>query len=242
MAESGAHIVDIGGESTRPDADPVTAGEELDRVLPVIDALADRRSNGVFHAPLSIDTRKAEVAAVALDRGCSMVNDVSAASDPEMVDLVRERHGIPIVIMHMRGTPKTMQVDPHYDDVVEEVSAFLLDRARALEEAGISYDRIVIDPGIGFGKRFRDNLELLNRVDSLRALGYPVLIGASRKRFLGRLLDAGVDDRLPGSLAVAAECYSRSVEMVRVHDVAETAGMFRVLDAVAVPEDYEVDW
>jgi dihydropteroate synthase len=242
MIEAGAHVIDIGGESTRPDADPVSAGEELDRVLPVIDALVSEQAAGAVAVPLSIDTHKAEVAAVALEHGCSMVNDVSAAADPEMAAVLRDYPDVSVVIMHMKGDPKSMQDAPHYENVVREVTAYLAGRARALEEAGISRGRIVVDPGIGFGKRFRDNLELLNRVDSIRALGYPVLIGASRKRFLGELLDAGVEDRLPGSLAVAARCYDRTVEFVRVHDVRETAGMFRVLDALAFPRDYEADW
>jgi dihydropteroate synthase len=242
MCEAGAHVIDIGGESTRPDADPVSAGEELDRVLPVIDTLVSQRAAGEVSVPLSIDTRKAEVAAVALEHGCSMVNDVSAAADPEMAGVLREYPGVPVVIMHMKGDPKTMQEAPHYEDVAGEVTAYLAGRARALENSGISRERIVVDPGIGFGKRFRDNLELLNRVDSIRALGYPILIGASRKRFLGELLDAGAADRLPGSLAVAARCYDRAVEIVRVHDVRETAGMLRVLDAMAFPGDYEADW
>ena len=171
-----------------------------------------------------------------------MINDVSACSDPEMAGLLVEHPDIPIVLMHMRETPLTMQDAPHYEDVVREVTAFLVDRARILEEDGVSPDRIIIDPGIGFGKRFRDNLELLNRVDSFRALGYFVLIGASRKRFLGELLDAGADSRLPGSLAVAARCYDQRADIVRVHDVSETSGMFRVLDAMAFPRDYEADW
>lgn len=242
LYEAGAQIVDIGGESTRPDADPVSPGEELDRVLPVIQALAAHRDKGGFPVPLSIDTRRAEVAAVAIQNGCTIVNDVSACSDPEMTDLLVEHPDIPVVIMHMKGTPKTMQETPAYEDVVGEVADYLVDRARTLEENGVSPERIIIDPGIGFGKRFRDNLDLLNRVDSFRALGYPVLIGASRKRFLGELLDTETDNRLPGSLAVAARCYEMGADIVRVHDVAETSGMFRVLDAMAFPQDYEADW
>jgi dihydropteroate synthase len=240
--EAGAHIIDIGGESTRPGAQPVSAGEELDRVLPVIDALARRAQSGGPRFPISIDTRKAEVADVAIRRGCHIVNDVSAASDPQMAAVLRDHPRIAIVLMHMKGDPATMQESPHYDDVVADVSRFLSVRAAELAGAGVARERIIIDPGIGFGKRFRDNLVLLNRVDSLLSLGYPVLIGASRKRFLGELLDAGTDDRLPGGLAVAAHCFQRGVDLIRVHDVAETAGMLRVLDAVAHPESYEADW
>lgn len=242
MCSEGAHIIDVGGESTRPGSRPASAGEELDRVIPVIDAVTRLEKYGERQVPISIDTRKAEVADVALRRGCHIINDVSAASDPEMAGVLRDHPGVPIVLMHMRGDPATMQDAPHYDDVVLEVSAYLSQRADALVRAGIDRERIIVDPGIGFGKQFRDNLELLNRVDSFLALGYPVLIGASRKRFVGELLDADTVHRLPGSLAVAAHCYHSGVDMIRVHDVAETAGLLRVLDAVAHPADYEADW
>jgi dihydropteroate synthase len=243
LQKAGAHIIDIGGESTRPGAQPVSAGEELDRVLPVIDALANLVEQGEAQTPISIDTRKAEVADVALRRGCHVINDISAASDPEMIGVLREHPRVPIVLMHMKGDPATMQKAPHYDDGVGEVSTFLSARAEDLVGAGIAREQIIVDPGIGFGKRFRDNLELLNRVDSFLSLGYPVLIGASRKRFLGELLGADdTGDRLPGGLAVAAHCYSSGVDVIRVHDVAETAGLIRVLDAMAHPEHYEADW
>jgi len=242
VREAGAGIVDVGGESTRPGAAPVSAGEELDRVLPVIDALAKLAERGEAPIPISIDTRKAEVADVALRHGCHIVNDVSAASDPEMVGVLRDHPTVPIILMHMKGDPATMQAAPYYDDVVGEVADFLSRRAERLVGAGIARERIIVDPGIGFGKRFRDNLELLNRVDSFLSLGYPVLIGASRKRFLGELLDADTDERLPGGLAVAAHCFHSGVEIIRVHDVAETAGLLRVLDAMARPEHYEADW
>jgi dihydropteroate synthase len=243
MCDACAHIVDVGGESTRPGSDPVSASAELDRVLPVIDALMTaRRSGEATGVPISIDTRRAEVADAALRRGCRMINDVSAASDSEMVDVLRDHPDVPIVLMHMRGDPKGMQEAPHYEDVVAEVGAYLDERARMLTRAGIARDRIIVDPGIGFGKRFGDNLDLLNRIDSLRALGYPVLVGASRKRFLGELLDADPERRLPGSLAVAARCLQYGVDIVRVHDVVETTGLFRVLDAMDRPGNYEADW
>jgi dihydropteroate synthase len=242
MRTAGAHIIDIGGESTRPGAQPVSAGEELDRVLPVIDALTQMTEFTEARLPISIDTRKAEVADVALRRGCHMVNDISAASDTEMVGVLREYPRVPIVLMHMKGDPTTMQESPHYEDVVREVSDYLSTRAEELVRSGIESERIIIDPGIGFGKRFRDNLELLNRVDSFLGLGYPLLIGASRKRFLGELLDADGDDRLPGNLAVAAHCYRSGVDIIRVHDVAETTGLLKVLDAMAHPEHCEADW
>jgi dihydropteroate synthase len=234
MVAAGAAIVDVGGESTRPGSEPVPAALEIDRVVPVIDALV---RGGFDHAPLpapvSIDTRKPKVADEALRAGASMVNDVTAGRDPAMIDVLRWREDVPVVLMHMLGEPKTMQVEPHYDDVVREVGRYLDERARALIESGVARDRIIIDPGIGFGKRQEDNLALLKGMNTLRMLGYPVLVGASRKSFLGTLLDgAAVEDRVVGSLAVAAHCYHAGVEMVRVHDVRETVQLFRVLDAI----------
>jgi dihydropteroate synthase len=244
MAADGADIIDVGGESTRPGSDPVPAPEELARVIPVIEALA-RGGNGrpPLPVPLSIDTRKPEVARAALAAGATMVNDVNAARDPSMVDVLREHPHAPVVLMHMQGEPKTMQKAPDYADAAGEVSAELAMRAAGLEAAGIARERIVLDPGIGFGKRLHDNLEILRAVDALRATGYPVLVGASRKAFIGTLLGgaspratpAAPEARLCGSLAVAAWCHAHRVEMVRVHDVRETAGLFRVLDAIEDP-------
>jgi dihydropteroate synthase len=244
MAADGADIIDIGGESTRPGSDTVPASEEIARVLPVIDALAhggDGRPR--LPLPLSIDTRKPEVAEAALVTGCTMVNDVTAARDPRMVDVLRAHSNTPVVLMHMLGEPKTMQVDPQYHDVVGEVTSELAMRAASLEATGIARERIVLDPGIGFGKRLHDNLEILRDIDAFKALGYPLLIGASRKSFLGALLGGGSskstpappEARLCGSLAVAAWCHAHHVEMVRVHDVRETVELFRVLDAVEDP-------
>jgi dihydropteroate synthase len=231
MAGEGADIIDIGGESSRPGSDRVGVNEELRRVIPVIEALADRLT-----VPMSIDTQRGVVARAALVAGCRMVNDISGCRDPEMISLVEE-FGAPIVIMHMKGEPRTMQVDPTYQDVTEDVRAFLAERVDLLKRHGIEDDRIVIDPGIGFGKRFRDNLELLRSVERLRDLGYPVLVGASRKSFLGELLDAPPEGRLSGSLAVAAWCHRAGIDMVRVHDVKETVELFRVLDAIEHPGD-----
>lgn len=243
MLDAGADIIDVGGESTRPGSSGVSAGEELDRVLPVIDALVGFTKHRGQRVPISIDTRKAEVADEALKRGCHLVNDVTAAADPSMTDVLKlHGDGVPVVLMHMKGDPGSMQDNPSYDDVLGEVAGFLGRRAAELIEAGIGAERIIVDPGIGFGKRFRDNLELLNGLDSLRSLGYPLLVGASRKRFLGELLNSGADDRLAGSLAVAARCYSHGVEIIRVHDVRETAGFLRVYDAMKYPSDYAADW
>jgi len=246
MVAAGADIIDIGGESTRPGSDPVPAPDELARVLPVIEALV-RGGEGRprLPVPISIDTRKPEVATVALDAGCTMVNDVTAARDPRMVDVLRTRPHVPIVLMHMLGEPKTMQVEPRYEDAAAEVAAELAMRAAGLEATGIARERIVLDPGIGFGKRLHDNLEILNQIEALRALGYPVLVGASRKSFIGTLVagpaartPAPAPARLYGSLAVAAWCHAHRVEMVRVHDVRETVELFKLLDAIEDPSPH----
>lgn len=241
MAAAGADMIDVGGESTRPGSDTVSVTEELARVLPVIEALVnggDGRPR--LPIPVSIDTRKPVVARAALDAGATLLNDINATRDSAMVDVLRDHPTVPVILMHMLGDPKTMQDDPVYDDAPQEVADYLALRAAALETAGIDRARIVLDPGIGFGKRLFDNLEILKRIDALRALGYPVLVGASRKSFLGTLLGgAPAEARLSGSLAVAALCRARGVEMVRVHDVAETAGLFRVLGAIDHPEDHK---
>jgi dihydropteroate synthase len=236
LAEEGADIIDIGGESTRPGSDPVPADEEMNRVLPVVEALVPET-----RIPISIDTRKPEVARAALEAGCHIVNDVSACADGTMAEVIAA-FDVPVVIMHMRGDPKTMQVNPRYEDVVSEVKEFLRERAERLIAAGVKEDRIIIDPGIGFGKRFRDNLELIKNIAQIRSLGYPVLVGASRKRFLGEVLDAEVDERLYGSLAVAAHCYFAGVDIIRVHDVRATREILAVLDALSHPEDYSAEW
>ncbi|HEU4366516.1 MAG TPA: dihydropteroate synthase [Candidatus Krumholzibacteria bacterium] len=240
MVAAGADVIDVGGESTRPGSSAVSAREEGDRVLPVITALV-RGGDGrpPLPVPVSIDTRKPAVAQAALDAGATMLNDVNATRDSGMVDVLRGHAAVPVVLMHMLGEPKTMQEEPRYNDAPQEIADYLALRAAALETAGIDASRIVLDPGIGFGKRLFDNLEILKRIDALRSLGYPVLVGASRKSFLGTLLGgAGAEARLAGSLAVAALCCQRGVEMVRVHDVAETAGLFRVLEAIDHPDEH----
>lgn len=236
LVEEGADLIDVGGESTRPGSDPVSVDEELERVIPVLEELIGR-----IPVPISIDTRRAAVAEEALRLGCHLVNDVSACRDPEMAEVLR-RHRAPVVLMHMKGEPKTMQESPSYQDVVAEVTLFLRERAALLQRRGVPRGMIVVDPGIGFGKRFRDNLELLKNLDRIKAIGYPVLIGASRKRFLGELLDAPVEGRLHGSLAAAAHCYYKGAEMIRVHDVAPTVELLRVLDALNHPDQYRADW
>ena len=215
MAGAGADVVDVGGESTRPGAEPVTEAEERRRVVPVVEALADR-------VRVSIDTSKATVAAAAVDAGATLVNDVTAS-----LHRVAAERGVGWVAMHMKGEPRTMQLDPRYDDVVGEVRAFLVERAEAAIEAGV--DEVWIDPGIGFGKTKDHNLSLLRRLRSLVDTGHPVMVGTSRKSFLGALTeDAAATDRLEGSLATAVHAVAQGARMVRVHDVAPTVQALRL--------------
>ncbi|HET7236975.1 MAG TPA: dihydropteroate synthase [Actinomycetota bacterium] len=228
MAADGADIVDVGGESTRPGSDPVPAEVEIDRVVPVIRRIAEAAPGLV----VSIDTRKAEVAAAALDAGATLVNDVSAAADPEMFALVRDR-GAGLVLMHMLGEPKTMQHAPHYEDVVAEVHEFLRERMEAAVFAGVDTERIAIDPGIGFGKDLEHNLTLLRELDALLDIDRPVLVGPSRKRFIGTLLDLPEDQRVEGTAAVVAWVVARGAHAVRVHDVREIVRVVRMTEAIA---------
>jgi dihydropteroate synthase len=216
LAAEGAAILDIGGESTRPGAEPVHAAAELERVLPVIEGLQARGAS----AQISIDTSKAAVAAQALDAGAAIVNDVTALrGDPEMAGLVAAR-GVPCCLMHMLGEPRTMQDDPRYDDVVSDVKAFLEERMAFAVAAGIREERLLLDPGIGFGKTVEHNLELLARLDELVALGRPLVIGTSRKSFLGRVTGRPLDDRLAATIATNVLAYERGARVFRVHDVA----------------------
>jgi dihydropteroate synthase len=216
LAAEGADVLDIGGESTRPGAQPVDVRAELDRVLPVIEGLRERGTS----ARISIDTSKAAVAAAALDAGAALVNDVTALrGDPAMAELVAARN-VPCCLMHMLGDPRTMQVDPHYDDVVSDIKAFLEERIAFAVAAGIAEERILLDPGIGFGKTVEHNLELLARLDELVALGRPVVIGTSRKSFLGRVTGRSVDERLAATVATNVLAYERGARVFRVHDVA----------------------
>lgn len=223
----GADIVDVGGESTRPGSDPVSAEEERDHVLPVIETLASKVS-----VPISIDTRKPSVAKAALDAGATIVNDISGGRDQEMFDVVREA-GAGMVLMHMKGEPKTMQEAPHYDDVVEEVHEFLGERIEAAAFAGIEPECLCIDPGIGFGKDLQHNLTLMHHLDALLDLGRPVLVGPSRKRFIGTLLDLPDDQRVEGTAGAVAWLVARGARIVRVHDVKEMVRVVRVVDAIA---------
>ena len=230
LAAEGADILDIGGESTRPGSDPVPVDEELARVVPVVAGLHEAAPDGVA---LSVDTRRPGVARAAIEAGASIVNDVTAAADPAMFDVVRETDA-GLVLMHMLGEPKTMQDDPRYDDVVTEVRDFLAARLGAAEAAGVPRDRLCVDPGIGFGKNLTHNLTLLHDIASFEDLRVPVVVGASRKRFIGQL--TGVDDpaeRVEGTAGAVAWCAANGVEVVRVHDVIEMTRVVRVVDAIA---------
>jgi dihydropteroate synthase len=228
LIADGADIIDIGGESTRPGSDPVDADEETRRVMPVIRRLAEENPG----VAISVDTRKSEVAAAALWEGATIVNDVSAGRDPRMFDAVNSA-GAGLVLMHMKGEPKTMQDAPMYEDVVGEVHDFLRQRVEAAAFAGIDPERIAIDPGIGFGKDLDDNLELMRRIDALLDLARPVLVGPSRKRFIGTILDLPEDQRVEGTVGAVSWMVSRGANIVRVHDVRETVRAVRVIDAIA---------
>lgn len=232
LIAQGADILDIGGESSRPGADPVDADEELRRVLPVVEALA-RDTDAI----LSVDTVKAAVADACLAAGAHVVNDITALTgDGDMIDVCR-RHGAGVVLMHMQGTPRTMQANPEYENVVREVCEALQARLFAAAKAGIAEDRVALDPGIGFGKTFRHNLELLAGLDRLANLGRPVVLGVSRKSFLGKILGGrDADGRGPASLAAACFALSRgTAHVLRVHDVRETRDAAEVIAALNPP-------
>ena len=230
LRQEGADLVDVGGESTRPGAAPVTAEEEARRVLPVVRRLV------AADVPVSVDTMKASVAAEALAAGAHVVNDVSAGRDPGMFRVVAGA-GAGLVLMHMQGDPATMQSHPTYQDVVKEVASFLVERARAAEAAGVARDAIVLDPGIGFGKTLEHNLALLRGLPELCRLGYPVLVGASRKGFIGHLTKEGdhlpsPQDRLEGTLGAHVAAAARGASLLRVHDVHAHKRAFALADAI----------
>jgi len=226
LAQAGAEILDVGGESTRPGAEPVEEAEELARVVPVIEGLAGGE------AAISIDTSKAAVAAAALDAGAEIVNDVTALRGaPEMAALCADRC-VTVVLMHMLGTPRTMQEEPRYEDVVEEVKAFLSDRVEAAIAVGVAEERIWLDPGIGFGKTAEHNLELLRRLSELRRLGRPLVVGTSRKSFIGRVDGSDAGARIGGTIASSVLAAAEGAEVLRVHDVAEVGQAMAVATAV----------
>ncbi|WP_369135605.1 dihydropteroate synthase [Modestobacter sp. I12A-02662] len=226
LAAEGADLVDVGGESTRPGARPTTLDEELERVVPVVAGLARRVS-----VPLSIDTSRPEVMRAAVAAGAGMVNDVRALRRPGALAAAAEL-GVPVCLMHMQGSPGTMQRAPRYADVVAEVCGFLAERLRVCRRAGIPEEHLVVDPGFGFGKTLAHNLALLARLRDLQALGVPVLVGLSRKSMVGELTGRAVGERLPGSLAGAIIAAQRGAAVLRVHDVAATRDALAVLAAV----------
>jgi len=227
MVEEGADFIDVGGESTRPFSGRLSSDEELSRVIPVVDAIAREVS-----VPISIDTCKGSVAREALKAGASIINDISALRlDPEMASVAAEA-GVPVILMHMKGTPEDMQRNPVYGDLISEIRDFLKDAVRRAVEAGISEDLIVFDPGIGFGKTFDHNLQIIQNLSSFSSLGRPVLIGTSNKAFIGEILGKEAHDRLTGTMATVAVSAMNGAHIVRVHKVKEAVETVRVVDAV----------
>ncbi|KPK76657.1 MAG: dihydropteroate synthase [candidate division Zixibacteria bacterium SM23_73] len=227
MAEEGADIIDVGGESTRPESDPVTIEEELSRVIPVIEALSKE-----IDIPISIDTYKSQVAKKALDAGAEMINHISALRfDPQMKKIAAE-YQVPIVLMHIKGTPKNMQENPYYDDVIEEIIEYLRESMRLAIDTGIQKENIIIDPGIGFGKRLEDNLNILKNLKKFSILDCPILVGPSRKSFIGKILTLPVEERLEGSLAALAVSIMNGANIVRVHDVKESKRVACLVDTI----------
>lgn len=227
MADEGASIIDIGAESTRPGAEPVTVDEQINRVVPVIESLCKRKK-----IPISIDTNRSEVAQAALKAGAAIINDITALGDERMGELAAKQQ-VPVILMHMQGTPANMQIEPKYEDVVGEVLQFLLERAQQAEKFGIPKERIFIDPGIGFGKTLEHNLELLRNIDKFVKTDYRVLIGTSRKSFIGKITGKEKpSDRIFGTAASVALCVTKGVSIVRVHDIAEMNDVVKVVHAI----------
>lgn len=235
LVKAGAGILDIGGESSRPFAEPVPADQEMERVIPVIERLSKQ-----IDVPISIDTFKSEVAREAIKAGAAIINDISAMeTDPAMAEVARET-GVPIILMHMKGTPETMQIKPSYDDLIKEIADHLTARIEVALSAGIQRDRIILDPGIGFGKTVTHNLMLIKHLDQIKALGYPVLMGPSRKSFIQKILSDAAGKPIKaddleaeqGTMAAAAACLMNGAEIVRVHDVASFAPMARITAAI----------
>lgn len=231
LAEQGAGIIDIGGESTRPGAKPVSEEEELRRVIPVIERVADR-----LKLPISIDTMKPAVARRALQAGASIVNDVAAnRTDPQMWEIVAE-FSAGYIANHMQGTPQTMQINPTYKDVVSEINEFFGDRLVKLKDCGVRKENVVLDPGIGFGKTTEHNLKILNRVVEFKKWNRPVMLGVSRKSFIGKVLGVNAEARLSGSLACAVWAKLNGVNIIRTHDVLETAQAIKMIEAIEASE------
>lgn len=217
MISQGADIIDVGGESTRPGATKVNVKEELKRVIPVIEKI-----KGLFDIPVSIDTYKAQVARECIEAGIDMVNDISALRFDSQMKHIVAKYKVPLVLMHIKGTPRDMQDNPHYDSLMGEIISYLRESMRIAQEAGIDEEKIVVDPGIGFGKTAEHNLEIINKLSELKGLGRPILIGVSRKSFIGKALDLPLSERLEGSLAAASLAVTRGARIVRTHDLKET--------------------
>ena len=227
MEAAGADIIDIGGESTRPGAEPVLLEDELNRVIPVIEAI--RSESDVC---VSIDTYKADVAEKAITAGANIVNDISGLQFDESMANVVKNNDVPVVIMHIKGTPREMQKDPHYDDLMQEVVAYFQERVEFCRQRGIKKGNIILDPGIGFGKRSQDNFELLRELKQIADLGYPVLSGPSRKSFIGFTLDLPVDERVEGTAAAVTASILNGAKIVRVHDVQEMKRVVTIADNI----------
>jgi dihydropteroate synthase len=228
MASDGAAIIDVGGESTRPGAEGISAEQQIQRVVPVIEQLSNKTN-----VPVSIDTYNVEVAKAALEAGASIINDITALSDDRMAELAADKQ-VPVLLMHMQGTPRTMQVEPKYNDVVAEVLQFLLQRAKRAEGFGIAKEMIFIDTGIGFGKTLEHNVALLKNLDKFVATGYRVLVGTSRKSFIGKITGReNPAERIYGTAATVALCVAAGVSVVRVHDVAEMLDVVKVARAIS---------
>ncbi len=227
MTKEGADIIDIGGESTRPGSEPVTLEEEIGRVIPVIEGIANE-----VKVPISIDTCKSEVAKAALEKGAAIINDISALRfDTKIADVAAE-HDIPLILMHMKGTPKDMQQDPTYGSVMGEIKEFLNERVEFAVSKGVPRESIIIDPGIGFGKKVEHNYEIIRKLGELKSLDLPILIGTSRKSFIGKTLNLDVKDRLEGTLATITMNIINGADIVRVHDVKEALRAARMTDAI----------
>lgn len=227
MVEEGADLIDVGGESTRPGSEPVSAEEELRRILPLLRSLVE-----TLPVPISVDTYKADVAAVVLAEGVDLINDISGLSlDPRMAPVVAEA-GAGLVLTHIRGTPQTMQADPKYDDLLGEVREYLRERILLAEAHGVHPQAIAVDPGIGFGKGLEQNLLLLKRLPELQGLGKPLLVGPSRKSFIGKILDLPVEERLEGTAAAVAVAIWQGAHILRVHDVQAMVRVARMTDAI----------
>ena len=217
LLDKGADIIDIGGESSRPGADPISFEEEIKRISPLLNELVKNTNS-----PISIDTYKSATANYALEKGAHLINDISGMThDKEMVNVI-SKYNIPIILMHMKGTPKTMQKNPSYDNVLDEICNFLAQQASFAIKEGISKKNIIVDPGIGFGKTLNDNYKIIAKLNQICKLGYPVLVGPSKKSFIGATLNESMENRLEGSIVAAAFCYKNGAKIVRVHDVEET--------------------